>query len=206
MVRGTPDVLQLTIGVDSHASTAGEALSRNSNAARRLIAVLRSSGVVPADIQTSSLSLSPLYDDTGNTVTGYAVSNQVTASIHDIGNAGRVVDAAAKIAGNEIVVNGLYFTFDDDTKIVEQARTDAVRRARSQADAARQSSGRTARQPPVPDRGQRAGGAGRPAEREGVGRRGLRAADPDGLANPLGAGDARLRDQLTHRVVRTRSV
>ena len=133
MVRGTPDVLQLTIGVDSHASTAGEALSRNSNAARRLIAVLRGAGVASADIQTSNLSLSPLYDNNGNAVTGYAVSNQVTASIHDIANAGRVVDAAAKIAGNEIVVNGLYFTFDDDTKIVEQARTDAVRRARSQA-------------------------------------------------------------------------
>jgi uncharacterized protein YggE len=133
MVRGTPDVLQLTMGVDSHAKSAGEALSRNSSAARRVISVLRGAGVAAADIQTSSLSLSPLYDDTGNTVIGYAVSNQVTASIHDIASAGRVVDSAARVAGNEIVVNGLFFTFDDDTKIVKQARTDAVRRARSQA-------------------------------------------------------------------------
>ena len=133
MVRGTPDVLQLTMGVDSHAKSAGEALNRNSSAARRLITVLRAAGVASADIQTTNLSLSPIYDDAGNTVIGYAVSNQVTASIHDIANAGRVVDAAARVAGNEIVVDGLVFTFDDDTKIVEQARTDAVRRARLQA-------------------------------------------------------------------------
>jgi uncharacterized protein YggE len=89
--------------------------------------------VASADIQTSNLSLSPRYDGNGNAVTGYAVSNQVTASIHDIAIAGRVVDAATRIAGNEIVVNGMYFTFGDDTKIVQQARADAVRRARSQA-------------------------------------------------------------------------
>jgi uncharacterized protein len=133
MVRGTPDVLQLTIGVDSHAKSAAEALARNSSAARRVIGLLKGAGVASADIQTSNLSLSPLYDDTGTTVIGYAVTNQVTASIHDISSAGRVVDAAARAAGNEITVSGLFFTFDDDTKIVQQARTDAVRRARSQA-------------------------------------------------------------------------
>jgi len=43
-------------------------------------------------------------------------------------------DDTTKVAGDEIVVNGPYFSFDDNTRLVAQARTDAVKRARSQAE------------------------------------------------------------------------
>jgi len=134
LVRGTPDVLELTVGVETHARSAVEALNRNSTLARKVIDVLKDAGVEDDDIQTSYLSVSPVYDEDGENLEGYAVSNVVTASLRDFAKAGEVIDAATKVAGDEIVVEGISFSFDDNTELVAKARTDAVKRARVQAD------------------------------------------------------------------------
>jgi uncharacterized protein YggE len=133
LVRGTPDVMELTIGVSSREGSAAEALARNSERARKVIEVLLEAGVDQKDLQTTNLSVSPVYDDDGEHVIGYAVSNTVDARITELDEVGKVVDAATTVAGDDIVVNGLYFSFDDNTELVAQARTDAVKRARSQA-------------------------------------------------------------------------
>lgn len=134
LVRGTPDVMELTIGVSSRESSAAEALARNSERARKVIEVLLEAGVDEKDLQTTNLSVSPVYDDDGEHVIGYAVSNTVEARIKELDEVGKVVDAATAVAGDDIVVNGLSFSFDDNTELVTQARTDAVKRARSQAE------------------------------------------------------------------------
>jgi hypothetical protein len=134
LVRGTPDVLELLVGVKTRASSAVEALDRNSTQTRRVIEVLRDAGVEDDDLQTTNLSISPFYDEEGNNLEGYAVSNQLRAAIRDLDEAGGVIDAATKVAGNEIVVNGVFFSFDDNTELVAKARTDAVKRARLQAE------------------------------------------------------------------------
>jgi uncharacterized protein YggE len=133
LVRGTPDVLDLTIGVETHARSAVDALTRNSTLAEKVVDVLKGAGASGDDIQTSYLSVSPLYDDNGAVLQGYSVINVVTASLHDFSKAGELIDAATKIAGDEIVVQGISFSFDDNTELVAKARTDAVKRARVQA-------------------------------------------------------------------------
>ena len=141
MIEGTPDILELTIGVHTHAKSAGEALGRNSDLARGVISVLRDAGLKADDVQTSNLWMSAMYDDDGDHVIGYAVSNIVSAKIRDLGKAGDIIDAATKVAGDEIVVNGLYFSFDDNTELVVKARAEAVKRARSQAEQLAQAAG-----------------------------------------------------------------
>lgn len=133
-VRGTPDVLDLTLGVSTRAKSAGEALNHNSELSSKLINVLRDAGVDQKDIQTANLSISPVYDDNGENVIAYGVSNTVDVTIRDLDKAGKIVDAAAGVAGDEIVVNGLVFSFDDNSELVAQARTEAVKRAKSQAE------------------------------------------------------------------------
>ena len=134
VVRGVPDVMELTLGVDTRARSASEALDRNSDLARKILAVLKLAGVPEEDVQTSDLSVAPIYDDNGNAVIAYSVSNIVSARIRDLDRVGKVVDAATEVAGDEIVVNGLFFSFDDNTELVAKAREDAVRRARTQAE------------------------------------------------------------------------
>ncbi len=133
LVRGTPDVLELTIGVETHERSATEGLNRNSTLARKVIEALKAAGVDDDDVQTSYLSVSPDYNNDGGTFEGYVVSNIVTASLRDFDKAGEVIDAATKIAGDEIIVQGISFSFDDDAELVKTARTDAVKRARAQA-------------------------------------------------------------------------
>jgi hypothetical protein len=134
LVRGTPDVLELLVGVKTRASSAVEALNRNNAQSRRVIDVLRDAGVEDDDLQTANLSITPFYDEDGTNLEGYTVSNQLSASIRDLDKAGGVIDAATKVAGNEIAVNGVFFSFDDNTELVVKARTDAVKRARLQAE------------------------------------------------------------------------
>lgn len=134
VVRGIPDVMELTLGVETRARSAAEALERNSDLARKVLAVLKLVGVPEQDLQTSDLSVSPVYDDNGTAVIAYTVRNFVSARIRQLDNVGKVVDAATEVAGDEIVVNGLYFSFDDNTELVAKAREDAVHRARKQAE------------------------------------------------------------------------
>ena len=134
LVRGTPDVLELTIGVQTRARTAVEALGRNSTLARKVIDAVKNAGVEDDDVQTSYLSVYPVYDNDGQNFQGYSVSNVVTASLRDFDKAGEVIDAATKIAGDEIIVEGISFSFDDNTELVAKARSDAVKRARTQAE------------------------------------------------------------------------
>jgi uncharacterized protein YggE len=134
LVSGTPDVLELYLGVDTRADSAGEALKENSKLTNGVLEVLRGAGVDDDDIQTANLSISPVYDDDGEVVIAYSVSNRVVAKLRDLDKAGDVIDEATDAAGDDIVVLGLYFSIDDNSKIVEQARAEAVKRAKAQAE------------------------------------------------------------------------
>ncbi|MDQ1370466.1 MAG: uncharacterized protein QOF20_2819 [Acidimicrobiaceae bacterium] len=132
-VTGAPDVMTLTIGVQSTAAHAGDALSANATRANAVIATLKSHGVANADIQTSQLSLYPQYDNNGNTIGGYQVTNTVTAKLHDVTKAGGAIDAAVAAAGDAGRLQGVSFSFNDDSSLLVRARADAVAAAKTQA-------------------------------------------------------------------------
>jgi uncharacterized protein YggE len=133
-VTAPPDLLTLVIGVETRAANSDAALRDNANRANVLIDTLRRHGVAAKDIATSQLSISPTYDTNGQHITGYQVSNVVTAKVHDIQNAGSLIDAAAGAAGDAVRIQQIAFGFDDDSALLAQARADAVRRAHDQAD------------------------------------------------------------------------
>ena len=99
---GTPDVLNLTLSVDTTGPSAQAALTADNLRTAAVIAALKAGGVAPKDIQTTGLSIQANYDTTGS-ITGYAVDNSVTAKLRDFSSAGSVIDAAAGAAGNAAV-------------------------------------------------------------------------------------------------------
>lgn len=133
-VRGTPDTMTIDIGVETRAGSAEEALARNRDQATKVIETLRDAGVDEKDLQTSDLSIWPVYDDEGVGIVGYGITNSVTAILHDLDRAGAVIDAAAGVAGDAIRLNGLWFSIEDTNALVAAARADAVKRARAQAE------------------------------------------------------------------------
>lgn len=132
-VRGTPDVLTMTLGVISRGRTVGEALDRNTSAAKKVIAVLLDSGVDKRDIQTTNFSIGPVYGNSSDDITGYQVSNLVVVDLRDLDQAGGVIDRAAEAGGDDVIVRNVAFDIDDTSDLIAAARADAVKRARNQA-------------------------------------------------------------------------
>jgi uncharacterized protein YggE len=130
---GIPDVAELSIGVSSRAKSASDALGTMSDRANKLIEVIKNAGVADKDAQTVGLSLQPTTDDAGQ-ITGYEASTTVVAQIHDISKVGPSIDAASKQVGNDVRLDGVSFSIADTGLLMSAARTDAVKRARAQAE------------------------------------------------------------------------
>ena len=130
-VEGTPDVMTVTLGVQTIDPSAQAALQRNNDRANQLIAALKKEGVAEKDIQTVDLNVSPNFDDHFK-VTGYSASNTVTAKLRDLSKAGEVIDAAALTVGEDIRLQGVSFSIDNTSALVAKARADAVKDALAQ--------------------------------------------------------------------------
>ena len=131
-VTGTPDVVTIGLGVQTKSVSAKAALDDNNKLATAVIAVLKENGVAPADLQTSQLSIDPSADNKGQ-ITGYQVTNMVTAKLRNIATAGALIDAVGKTAGNAVRVQELSSSIDNDSDLRAKARADAVKRAQAQA-------------------------------------------------------------------------
>lgn len=128
--EGTPDLLTITIGVQTQAPKATAALAGNNAKAAAVIARLEAGGVADRDIQTAQLSVSPTYSGGPTpTITGYQVSDLVTAKLRHLGAAGAVIDDAAAVAGNDARVEGISFSIADDSSLLATARANAVEQA-----------------------------------------------------------------------------
>ena len=128
VATGTPDTMTMSIGVRSTAPSAQAALDQNNQEATSLQHTLEAKGVLPKDMQTNDLSISPNYDNHGH-VTGYSVSNMVTVTLHSLDRAGDVIDAGAAAVGNDITLDGVQLSIGDTSSYLRQARMAAVQQA-----------------------------------------------------------------------------
>jgi uncharacterized protein YggE len=113
-------------------------MAANAKAANALVSLIKSEGVAPADIQTSEVSISPMFSQpapgqqTAPTITGYNVSNNLTVMVRDIPRLGGVLDKAVAAGANSIY--GVGFGHNDPTALLDKARALAVVDARRKAD------------------------------------------------------------------------
>ncbi len=131
-VTGTPDVVAIDLGVATNAASAGAALDDNNKRAAAVIAVLKKNGVAATDLQTDQLSIDANYNGK-NQITGYQVTNMITAKLRHISAAGSIIDAVGRAAGNAVRVQQLSFSVGDDSSLMAAARAQAVKKAQAQA-------------------------------------------------------------------------
>ncbi|MGZ4676351.1 MAG: SIMPL domain-containing protein [Acidimicrobiia bacterium] len=129
---GTPDTATIGLAVDSSAGSAADVLAANAQKTQRVLDGVKFVGVKSEDVRTDGVSLFPTFDKAGH-VNGYTVSTHLTVKTHDVPNAGRVIDAAVKLAGNDIRVDTVALSIEDTGPVMRAARTDAVHAARTQA-------------------------------------------------------------------------
>ncbi|MDT2009719.1 DUF541 domain-containing protein [Rhodococcus opacus] len=133
-VSGVPDTLTVVLGVQTQGPTAEGALGANSEKSNALLDILKARNVPAEDLQTSGLTITPTYVDGSSRIDGYQVTNEVTATVHEVSGAGALIDAAAAAAGDAVRVQQVGFSIDDDGPLRAQARGDAVRQAQAQAE------------------------------------------------------------------------
>lgn len=131
---GTPDTADVWIGVQAEATTANAALDEANERAATLLEVLTGAGIDAADIQTTNVSLYPTYDNEGRRIVGYTASNDLSVTVRDLDQLGKVLDAATGLVGDAIRIGGISLYVDDTEALESEARTDAIADARRSAD------------------------------------------------------------------------
>jgi uncharacterized protein len=137
-VSAAPDFAGVTLGVTSTGKNAGGAMAANAKAANALVSLIRAEGVGAADIQTSEVSISPMFSQPSPgqtiapTITGYSVSNNVTVMVRDIARLGALIDKAVAAGANSIY--GIGFGHNDASALLDKARPLAVADARRKAE------------------------------------------------------------------------
>jgi uncharacterized protein YggE len=132
LATGTPDILTVDVGIDVTDPTAQEALADDNTRATAVTAVLTQGGVAAKDIQTTDVSVNPDYSDKG-VITGYEVSNTLTAILRNFATAGSLIDSVAGAGGNATRLDSLNFSVEDTRSLEDEARNDAVHQAVSHA-------------------------------------------------------------------------
>jgi uncharacterized protein YggE len=141
VVTTKPDTAVVAAGVASQAVKAADAMSANADAMTKVIDALKAQGIDAKDLQTSTVSLDPRFDDQGISIVGYTASNSVSATVRDITATGPVIDAAVAAGANTI--SGPTLTRDDTDKLYRDALEEAVAQARLKATALARASGKT---------------------------------------------------------------
>jgi uncharacterized protein len=137
--RVAPDVATVRLGVVAQAPTARAVQDQVNRTANAVLDAVRKVGIPAEEIQTSGLSLSPLYsqnrsgaENQAPRITGYQANNTVSVRVTDLAKVGPVIDAGLGAGANTL--EGVDFGLRNDEAARAQALADAARAARAKAE------------------------------------------------------------------------
>jgi uncharacterized protein YggE len=131
-----PDQAQIEVGATSVAKTARDASEANNATMGKLLLALKAANIDSKDIQTSRLSLQP--ENAPNhpggppAIIGYRASNRVTIRLRDVSKAASTIDLMVGAGATDI--GGINFIVSNASKLLDEARGQAVADARRKAE------------------------------------------------------------------------
>jgi uncharacterized protein YggE len=138
-VSAAPDKAVITLGARHSAQNAAVALEKTNMAVQAILSRMKELGVDPADMQTSSLSLNPIWGKTRSyengdiaAPKGFEASNTVQVTLRDLERLGEVLDQVAEEGANSF--SGFRFGVIDPQPLLDAARKAAVSDARRKAE------------------------------------------------------------------------
>ncbi len=144
-VETVPDMATITLGVTQDAKAASDAMRATSEAMGQALDSLTALGVEERDIQTSNISLNPVwtgnYNDGDRRITGYLASNTVRVRVRDLDALGELMDAVIQDGANAF--QGLSFGVADPQPLQDEARKNAVSEAMRKAQIMAEAAGLT---------------------------------------------------------------
>lgn len=139
-----PDRYTFTAGVQTQAATVEDAVNENNTRVSAVVAALKKAGAADADIHTSGFSIYPQQDyQQGHPprILGYQVTNNITVTRKQAGDAGKLLQAAISAGVN--TASGLSFDVSDPRRGRDEVLKAAFDDARSKAAVLATAAGRT---------------------------------------------------------------
>lgn len=130
-----PDLATIRTGVVTQAPTAVAALAENAGRMARVLAALKRAGVAARDVTTTAATLNPQYryaDNQPPVIIGYQATNTVSVRFRDVATTGAILDALVAQGANQI--EGPTLSLAQPDAAFDEARADAVKRARARAE------------------------------------------------------------------------
>jgi uncharacterized protein len=136
-VSVVPDQLAFDVGVGITRDDLNTALNDSNAAMKQVIDTLVAAGVDEKDVQTTDLSMNPVYSNRRGQPTefkGYRVDQTVSVVVEDLAKGSDIVSAAVAAGGTGVRLNGLRLQVGDPEAALGPARSDAVDQARAKAE------------------------------------------------------------------------
>jgi hypothetical protein len=133
-VYAKPDVAVVNLGVSTTGTTTADVITRNTQKMNAVLKAVKDSGVEDKDVQTTTYSLSPLYNYTeaaGRVFQGYTLEQDVQVKIRDFTKVGDILQKATAAGAN--LTGNLQFTIDDPEQFKTEARAKAIAQAKLNA-------------------------------------------------------------------------
>ena len=139
---GVPDQMTVDVTVTTGGASAADVLADNNARTHKIFDQLKMTAVEEKDVQTTAVDLGPTYDKHGN-ITGYVAHNSLIITFRSLKSAGTKLDYLVAGGDNHVRVGSFQLGFQDDDKILSEARRDAVKRAKTQATEMAEAAGST---------------------------------------------------------------
>jgi uncharacterized protein len=150
--EAVPDYAVLSLAVVTEKPTASAAAAANAQAAQNVVDTIKAQGIDPKDVQTSEVSLTPIYDtvtdavghESGQKLRGYQARNGLAIRVRAIGKAGALAAQLIDTGANEFQGISFGVSQEDEiyAKLNDAAMRDALRAAKAYLPAAGVSLGR----------------------------------------------------------------
>ena len=141
-VKVAPDRATVRIAVQTEQPTATAAAAENATRTTAVMNALHRLGIPDNRLSTAEFEVAPRYrygQGQPPQLVGYTVTNSVVAELHDLRQVGQVLDAAMGAGAN--LVSSLSFYLSNSDQPRRQALTEAVARARGDAESAARAAG-----------------------------------------------------------------
>ncbi len=137
-----PDTALVQFGVSAQEEKLQDATQKASQAAEQIRQLLRSNGIDPKDAQISRFATQPVYDykNPKRKLVGYRVDANISIKLKDFSKIGPITEGLSNL---DVTDTSISYQLDDMDEAKVKAVEDALRRARNEANAVAQSSGRT---------------------------------------------------------------
>lgn len=143
-VSAVPDIAQVSFTVSEEAVTASQAQDLAAKKINVALALLKEKGIAEKDIKTSSYNISPKYAyqppcytypcpyNEASKIVGFTASQTVEVKVRDIDNTGDVLSSLGDAGVSNLY--GPNFMIEDEDGLQAEAREEAIKEARKQAE------------------------------------------------------------------------